>query len=86
MFKLLPICISLLKFKKVIDMAEEKKRKAVYNPEADRRWNEKNKEHRRYLSARGGARGFIRNRATEEDLDELEALIAQRRAVLKESK
>ena len=61
----------------------EKKREAVYNPEADKKWIEKNKEHRRYLSARGGARSFIRNRATLEDLEELEELIAARRENLK---
>lgn len=61
----------------------EKKREAVYNPEADKKWIEKNKEHRRYLSARGGARSFIRNRATLEDLEELEELIKARRENLK---
>jgi hypothetical protein len=65
-------------------MPEEKKRKAVYNPEADKRWNEKNKEHRRYLTVRGSARTFIRRYATLDDLAELEALIAERREVLKE--
>lgn len=62
----------------------EKKREAVYNPEADKRWIEKNKEHRRYLSTRSTARSFIRNRAKEEDLEELEGLIAQRRKQLKD--
>jgi hypothetical protein len=52
-------------------------RKAKYNPEADRRWIEKNKEHRRYLSARSTARSFIRNRATHEDLLELKDEINQ---------
>lgn len=52
-------------------------RKAKYNPEADRRWIEKNKEHRRYLSARSTARSFIRNRATQEDLLELKDEINQ---------
>lgn len=55
-----------------------KKRKSEYNPEADKKWIEKNKEHRRYLSARGGARSFIRNRATLEDLEELKLLIRER--------
>ena len=55
-------------------------RKAVYNPDADRRWSEKNRERRNYLSKRSSARSFIRNWATEEDLDELTALIEERRA------
>ena len=46
----------------------EKKRKAVYNPEADKKWREANKEHRRYLTGRGSARSFIRNKATRDDL------------------
>ena len=60
-----------------------KKREAVYNPEADKRWNEKNKERRNYLGQRSSARSFIRNRATLEDLEELEELIAARRENLK---
>ena len=38
--------------------------------EANKRYREKNKEHRNYLSARSGARSFIRNKATLEDLNE----------------
>ncbi|MDR0300628.1 MAG: hypothetical protein LBI13_11220 [Streptococcaceae bacterium] len=60
-------------------MAEEKKREAVYNPEADRKWAEQNKAHRNYLSKRGTARNFIRKHATPEDLTELENLIEERR-------
>lgn len=56
-----------------------KKRKSEYNPEADKRWNEKNKERRNYLGQRSSARSFIRNKATLEDLEELEELIAVRR-------
>lgn len=62
-------------------MEEEKKRKATYNREADKRWIEKNKERRRYLSLRSNARSFVRNYATEEDLAELEELIAEKRKV-----
>lgn len=60
-----------------------KKRKSEYNPEADKRWNEKNKERRNYLGQRSSARSFIRNKATLEDLEELEELIAARRENLK---
>ena len=50
--------------------------------EANKRWQEKNKERNRYLVTRSTARGFIRNRATLEDLDELEKLITERRKSL----
>ncbi len=63
----------------VVPMSEEKKkREAVYNPEADKRWSEKNPERRKYLSHRSRARSFIREVATAEDLQELKALIADR--------
>ena len=47
--------------------------------EADKRYREKNKEHRNYLSARSGARSFISNKATIDDLTELESLIKKRK-------
>lgn len=50
--------------------------------EANKRWQEKNKEHSNYLKDRSKARSFIRNKATEEDLKELERLIKERRAQL----
>lgn len=64
-------------------MGGSKKRKAVYNPEADRRWREKNKERARYLTDRTSCRRFLRDKATEEDLEEMEQLIAERRQQLK---
>lgn len=67
-------------------MTEEKRRgykTKEGQAEADKRWIEKNREHRNYLSARGGARSFIRKRATEEDLEELKSLIAEREKELK---
>ena len=42
---------------------------------ATKKWNEKNKERRNYLSKRSAARSFIRNNATKEDLIELKELI-----------
>ena len=58
------------------------KRIAKYNPDADKRWAEKNPEHRKYLSHRSRARSFIRDVATLEDLDELESLIKKRKKEL----
>lgn len=55
----------------------EKTRKAVYNPEADKKWREKNKEHVKYLRYRSNARSFVKKLATPEDLAELLELITQ---------
>lgn len=54
--------------------------------EANRRWAEKNREYRNYLSKRSNARSFIRNHATDEDLLELQKLINERKNVLKTEK
>lgn len=56
-----------------------KEREATYNPDADKKWKDANRERRNYLSGRGAARSFIRNKATLEDLDELISLIEERR-------
>lgn len=45
---------------------------------ADKKWNEKNREHRNYMTKRSTARGFIRNHATKEDLLELQELIQKK--------
>lgn len=47
--------------------------------EANKKWQEKNKERAKYLSDRSRARSFIRNKATIEDLDELKELITNRK-------
>lgn len=47
--------------------------------EANKRWQEKNRERARYLRNRSAARNFIKKDATEEDLQELESLIEDRR-------
>ncbi|MGG7144376.1 hypothetical protein ACQPVP_13040 [Clostridium nigeriense] len=49
---------------------------------ANKKWNENNKEHMNYLRSRSSARSFIRNKATLEDLEELEKLIEERRKQL----
>ncbi|MDU5111404.1 MAG: hypothetical protein E6248_13240 [Clostridium sp.] len=45
---------------------------------ADKRWREKNREYANYLRNRASARCFIRNKATLEDLKELEKLIKEK--------
>lgn len=46
---------------------------------ATKKWNKENRAHRNYLSKRSSARSFIRKHATEEDLDELESLIKEKK-------
>ena len=45
---------------------------------ATKKWNDANKAHRNYLSSRGAARSFIRNKASEDDLLELRKMIDER--------
>jgi len=53
--------------------------------EANKRWQEKNREKSRYLRNRSAARSFLRKQATVDDLDEMENLIIERRTFLKEN-
>ncbi|EAG9996749.1 hypothetical protein D4D10_10600 [Listeria monocytogenes] len=43
----------------------------------NKEWQSKNKEHANYLKSRSAARSFIKNKATLEDLKELEKLIIE---------
>lgn len=52
--------------------------------EANKRWQEQNRERARYLRNRSTARSFVKNQATKEDIEELEQLIAVRKEQLKE--
>ena len=51
--------------------------------EANKRWQEQNRERTRYLRNRSTARSFLKNQATKEDIEELEQLIAVRKEQLK---
>ena len=44
---------------------------------ANKKWNEKNRAHKNYLTRRSTSRGFIRNHATKDDLLELQELIKE---------
>ncbi|RHW48713.1 hypothetical protein [Lactobacillus bombicola] len=46
---------------------------------ANKKWDAKNKERKNYLNYRSQAKSFIRRFATQEDLDELDKLIAEKR-------
>lgn len=52
--------------------------------DANKRWQEKNREHARYLRNRSTARNFIKKQATSEDVEELEGLLGQRKKELGE--
>lgn len=54
--------------------------------EANKRWQEKNKEYANYLKDRSKARSFIKNKATGEDLKRLKELIITRSKELSEDK
>lgn len=61
---------------------EEKKNNQT---EANKKWQEQNREKARYLRNRSTARSFLRNQATQEDLKELKQLIEAREEFLKEN-
>ena len=50
--------------------------------EANKKWQEKNKEKAKYLSDRSRARSFLKNRASKEDLAEFEEILKVRREEL----
>ncbi|UTR04683.1 hypothetical protein MM326_11075 [Alkalihalobacillus sp. LMS6] len=50
--------------------------------EANKKWQEKNRERTRYLSRRSTTRSFLRKDATIEDIKELEAIIKERKEIL----
>ncbi|CAI3195256.1 hypothetical protein [Clostridium neonatale] len=54
--------------------------------EINKRWQSKNKDHANYLKARSTTRSFIKNKATNEDLQEFKGLIKTREEELKENK
>lgn len=51
---------------------------------ANAKWEAQNREHRNYLSKRSSARGFIRNKATQEDLLELRDMIDEKLSEMEE--
>lgn len=53
--------------------------------EANKRWQQKNRERARYLRNRSAARSFIRGQATTEDLDELKLLMDTRKDFLEKN-
>jgi len=50
--------------------------------EANKRWQENNRDKARYLRNRSASRNFIKKEATQEDIAELEQLIDARKKEL----
>lgn len=50
--------------------------------EANKKWQEKNKERAKYLSDRSMARSFLKNRVTIEDIEEFEEILKNRKEIL----
>lgn len=50
--------------------------------EANKKWQEKNKERAKYLSDRSRARSFLKNRVTIEDIEEFEEILKNRKEIL----
>lgn len=50
--------------------------------EANKKWQDKNREKARYLRNRSTARNFVKKQATLDDIKELEELIANRKKEL----
>ncbi|KXN76956.1 hypothetical protein [Lactobacillus johnsonii] len=49
---------------------------------ANKKWNRNNKERVQYINKRSATKSFILNLATEEDLKNIEAYIAERKTKL----
>lgn len=45
---------------------------------ANKKWDEEHKERKAYIAKRSTARNFIKKFATDEDIEELKRLIAER--------
>lgn len=50
--------------------------------EANKKWQEKNRERTRYLRNRSASRNFIKKQSNKEDLEELLQLIEERKIEL----
>lgn len=53
---------------------------------ANQNWIENNRERSNYMRSKSSAKSFIRNKATLDDLNDLETLIKERRINLLEKK
>lgn len=66
-------------------MSEKKKRKAVYDLEAQKKWlnkNEENREKRRRINRKSATKKFLKEDATLEELKEIKKLVEERENAL----
>lgn len=66
-------------------MSEKKKRKAVYDLEAQKKWlnkNEENREKRRRINRKSATKKFLKEDATLEELEEIKKLVEERENAL----
>lgn len=68
---------------KIRELKAMDKKTSDAQTKANKKWAESNREYSSYLRSRSSARSFIKNKATDEDLNELEKLINERREQLK---
>ena len=57
---------------------------AVKQTEANKKWQEKNKERAKYLSDRSRARSFLKKAVILEDIEEFEEILKKKKKELKE--
>lgn len=57
---------------------------AIKQTEANKKWQEKNKERAKYLSDRSRARNFLKKTVILEDIEEFEEILKERKKELKE--
>ena len=57
---------------------------AVKQTEANKKWQEKNKERAKYLSDRSRARSFLKKAVILENIEEFEEILKERKKELKE--
>ena len=57
---------------------------AVKQTEANKKWQEKNKERAKYLSDRSRARSFLKKAVILEEIEDFEEILKERKKELKE--
>ncbi|MCR1953186.1 hypothetical protein NSA50_19560 [Clostridium sp. DSM 100503] len=60
----------------------KKKKTSEAQTRANKKWNEANREKANYMRSKSSAKSFIRNKATLEDIAEMQELLDERRKQL----
>lgn len=64
------------------NMLENQNKVSESQKKATKKWEQENREHSNYLKNRSACKSFIKNRATIEDIQELEELLNIRKQEL----